>query len=308
MTTETFIYSYALGAFYTAGNPIAITSPATTVNATLTDLSVPQDSILLPAENVQYTTSTVDVTVTFVGQTAAGDPITQSSGGNFFVLSNSDALQGTNTTTSETSYPYCFAAGTLIATPTGETVVEALDIGDLVTTADGRTVPIKWIGRQTVHKFFAGPKMEPVRFRAGALGDGLPHSDLTVTADHGMVLDGLVINASALINGTTIDWVPMAELPKRVTYYHIETEAHDVILANGAPAETFVDYAGRQAFDNYQEYVDLYGAERIIHEMDRPRLSALRLVPQAIRDRLGIPAEPEFNWDNLDLWDDESAA
>ena len=87
--------------------------------------------------------------------------------------------------------------------------------------------------------------MQPVRICAGALGDGLPNADLTVTADHGMVLDGLVINASALVNGATIDWVPLAELSTRVTYYHVETTGHEVILANGAPSESF--YTGRHA-------------------------------------------------------------
>jgi hypothetical protein len=192
----------------------------------------------------------------------------------------------------------------MIATPSGARSVEGLRFNDLVLTADGRAVPVLWIGHRTLHprQFRVPERMKPVRIRAGALGDGLPHNDLTVTADHGMILDGLVINALALVNGGSIDWVPLSDLPDRFTVYHIETQAHDVILANGAPTETFVDYVRRQAFDNYQEYVDLYGAERIIQEMDRPRLSALRFVPQAIRDRLGIPAEPEFNWD------DESAA
>jgi hypothetical protein len=79
-----------------------------------------------------------------------------------------------------------------------------------------------------------------------------------------MILDDLVINAAALVNGTTIDFVPMDELAESFTVYHIETEARDVILANGAPAETFVDYAGRQAFDTHRDYLDLCGAERII--------------------------------------------
>ncbi len=185
-------------------------------------------------------------------------------------------------------FMFCLGAGTLIATPEGEREVEDLAIGDRIRTSVGKIVSVKWIGRQTVQKLFAGPRMQPVRIRAGALGDGLPHTNLTVTADHGMIIDGLVINAAALINGSTIDWVPMAELPEWVTYYHVETEDHDVILANGAPAETFVDFAGRQAFDNYQEYVDLYGAERIIPEMPHPRISARRLVPAAIKARLGI--------------------
>lgn len=185
------------------------------------------------------------------------------------------------------SFAFCFAAGTLIATGSGERAVEDLCIGDPVMTADGRIVPVKWIGRQTLFPQFSGERTAPVRIRAGALGDGLPHTDLTVTADHGIVIDGLVINASALVNGDSIDFVPVAELEDIVTYYHVETEAHDVILANGAPAETFIDYLGRQAFDNCQEYLDLYGSERIIREMEAPRISARRLVPDAIKARLG---------------------
>jgi len=205
-------------------------------------------------------------------------------------------------------FPTCFAAGTRISTVGGDRIVETLEIDDLLRTDDGRVVTVKWIGHQTILPFFAGPRMQPVRIRAGALGAGLPHEDLTITADHGLVIDGLVINASALVNGGSIDWVPLAELPERVTYYHIETENHDVILANGAPAETFIDYAGRQAFDNYQEYVSLYGCERIIPEMDRPRISDQRLVPDAIRARLGIPAAPEFDWGDPDLRDAELRA
>ncbi len=125
-----------------------------------------------------------------------------------------------------------------------------------------------------------------------ALGGGLPHSDQTVTADHGMVIEGLVINASALVNGTTIDWVPMAELPDRVTYYHVETENHDVILADGALAETYVDIPGRMAFDNYGEYIAVYGAERIVPEITMPRITSARLLPEAIKARLGI-ARPD---------------
>ncbi len=222
---------------------------------------------------------------------SVGEPVILDSGGNRFILSNNPMLGTPIIVQNSSPYTFCFAEGTLIATPQGEETVESLSIGSTIVTADGRAVPVKWIGRQTVSKLFAGRRMEPVRIRAGALGGGLPHSDLTVTADHGVVIDGLVINASALINGTTIDWVPMDDLPDRVIYYHVETEDHDVILANGAPAETFIDIPGRQAFDNYQEYLDLYGLEQIVPEMDRPRITSRRLVPEAIKTRLGIEEE-----------------
>jgi len=158
------------------------------------------------------------------------------------------------------SIPVCFAAGTLISTPTGKTAVEALEIGDLVTTVDGNAVSVKWIGRQTVSRLFTpADRFAPVRVTAGALGDGLPHSDLVLTAEHALILDGYAINAGALVNGTTIRIEPHDSLPDRVTYYHVETEGHEVILANGAPAETFVDYVSRRAFDNHAEFVDLSG-------------------------------------------------
>jgi hypothetical protein len=184
----------------------------------------------------------------------------------------------------------CFAPGTLIETSVGETTVETLKIGDMIRTADGRDVAVKWVGVQTVSTVFSEnvERLQPVLISKGALGHGQPHTDLTVTADHGMVIDGLVINAGALVNGTTIRVLPMAEMGETFTVYHIETEAHDVILANGAPAETFIDYAGRQSFDNYAEYVDLYGAERIIPDLPMSRISSCRQLPAALRDRFGI--------------------
>lgn len=68
-----------------------------------------------------------------------------------------------------------------------------------------------------------------------------------------------------------------------------------MILANGAPTETFLDAAGRAAFDNHAEYLNLYGTERIIPEMRAPRIASRRLLPDAIRARLGIvDAPPTF--------------
>jgi len=231
---------------------------------------------------------------TYLGLTSNGDPIIEDGDSSTrFVLSNDNSLAGTSFTPDfGTSFSYCFAAGTLIATPEGDREVETLGIGDEILTADGRTVAVKWLGRQTLRKFLNAARIQPVRIRAGALGDGLPRRDLTVTGEHGMMIDGLVINASALVNGTTIDWVPLDEIADEVTYYHVETEAHDAILAEGAAAETFIDYLDRRAFDNYREYLDLYGAERIIREMPVPRISAARLVPEAIRRRLSDPARP----------------
>ena len=94
------------------------------------------------------------------------------------------------------------------------------------------------------------------------------------------------INAGALVNGDTIAYDQADSLPETVTYYHVETEGHEVILANGVPAETYVDHVGRRAFDNHAEYVALYGDEPQIEEMDMVRISAARLVPAEIKARI----------------------
>ena len=235
------------------------------------------------------------ITITFHGFTSDGDPIFFfSHSSSFFngyrVYSNNDyPANHTIGSTVTGPYLYCFAADTMIATPKGERRVDALAIGDVVTTQDGAKVPVRWIGRQVLYPGYMGEKSAPVRIAAGALGNNIPHSALTVTADHGMIIDGLVINASALVNGDTIRFVPVQDLPNQMTVYHVETEAHDVILANGAAAETFIDAADRKSFDNFAEYLDLYGVERIIPEMPHPRISSARLVPADIRARLGIP-------------------
>ncbi|MFT6022472.1 MAG: hypothetical protein ACI9PY_000581 [Ascidiaceihabitans sp.] len=92
--------------------------------------------------------------------------------------------------------------------------------------------------------------------------------------------------------------LPKRIFPKRSSFITSKprTTHHDVVLANGAATETFVDAAGRAGFDNHQEYLDLYGAERIIPEMNTPRISTQRLLPDAIKARLGIVDQSiEFN-------------
>lgn len=186
----------------------------------------------------------------------------------------------------------CFAAGTPIATPGGPVAVECLTIGDAVVTADGRVVPVRWIGRQTVPRIFTPPeRFRPVRVRAHALADGVPHADLVLTADHALAVDGILANAGALVNGASIVRVPMDALPDRVTYFHVETGAHELILAAGAPAETFVDNGTRTAFDNHPEYTALYRSAPAMAELPLPRAMSARQLPAHIRARLFARAE-----------------
>jgi hypothetical protein len=185
----------------------------------------------------------------------------------------------------QASSAYCFMAGTAVATPDGERSIESLSIGDLVSTHDGRAMPVRWLGRQTVCTLFADKlRTLPIRIAAGALGDNMPARDLLVSPDHALFLDGVLVQAGALVNGLTI--TRETKVPAFFTYYHVELADHSLMLAENTPAETFIDNVDRMAFDNWAEHEALYGNEAALLEMNLPRAKSHRQVPGALRRRL----------------------
>jgi glycosyltransferase involved in cell wall biosynthesis len=151
----------------------------------------------------------------------------------------------------------CYCRGTLILTETGEIAVEELKIGDRLITHSGQARPIRWIGRRFYNgRFVAGNReILPIFIRQGALGENVPHRDLAVSPLHAMFLDGVLIPAAALVNGISI---VQAENVEMVEYFHIELETHDIIIAEGAAAESFVDDDSRGMFHNAADYAALY--------------------------------------------------
>lgn len=146
----------------------------------------------------------------------------------------------------------CFVAGTRIETDRGAVPVESLCAGDLVrTVADGAHAlkQVRWIGERTV-TFGNGADDEalyPVRIRAGALAEGLPQRDLLVSGNHCLLLEGQLIPAKLLINGSSII---AGRTASSVRYLHIELDEHDAVLAEGVPAETYMDVGNRAFFSN----------------------------------------------------------
>jgi hypothetical protein len=72
------------------------------------------------------------------------------------------------------------------------------------------------------------------------------------------VLGGVLIEAKDLVNGVSI--VQAAHVDS-VEYFHIELDTHDVIIAEGALSETFLDDDSRGMFHNAHEYETLYADE-----------------------------------------------
>ena len=157
----------------------------------------------------------------------------------------------------------CFVVGTKIATPEGEVRVEELAVGQMVQTVpwrlgdELRARPAKWVGWRRID-LTAHPRPEavaPVRIWRGTFADNMPHRDLVVSPDHAIFVDGKLICARQLVNGTTIrqelDWTA-------VDYYHVELDQHAILLAEGLPAESYLDTGNRGIFANS-------GAPMVLH-------------------------------------------
>jgi hypothetical protein len=178
---------------------------------------------------------------------ASNSDFSSDSGSNYQPINGYEGMGNAGTITYEQVAP-CFAAGTRIATPTGETTVQSLAIGDEVRLATGGAGRIRWIGRRRVNlaRHSRPDAVQPVRIAAGALADGVPARDLIVSPDHALFLDNLLVPAKALINGASITQLTR----KTVTYYHIELATHGVLLAEGTPAESYLETGNRGAFEN----------------------------------------------------------
>ena len=190
------------------------------------------------------------------GDTLALSGITGVGAGGWTAVAQSDGSGGTEVFL----HSVCYAAGTRVLTATGERPIESLRPGEFVATLSGNDIiqrPIRWIGRRRID-LAAHPRphtVAPIRILCHAIANEVPHADLLVSPDHGILIDGKLICARQLINGATIrqesDW-------DAVTYYHLELDAHAILIAEGAPAESYLDTGNRSFFSNAGVPIQLY--------------------------------------------------
>ena len=143
--------------------------------------------------------------------------------------------------------PACFAAGTRITTARGPVPVEALCVGDMVQTTEG-PAPVIWLGHRHLHcdGSVRDADVWPVHVAAHAFGMGRPARDVLLSPDHAVFCDGVLIPVRYLVNDATVRQVRMPQ----VTYWHVELPQHAVLLADGLPAESYLDTGNRDAFAN----------------------------------------------------------
>ncbi len=153
-----------------------------------------------------------------------------------------------NSNGAEVTIAPCFAAGTRLLGIAGEVAVEALTPGALLVTRCGRLRMVRWIGRRHV-ALSQHPQPRdgrPVRVGAHALAPGVPHRDLVLSPDHAVFAGGALIPVRHLLNGASIAEIAGGE----ITYFHVELAEHAVLLADGLPAESYLDTGNRAGFES----------------------------------------------------------
>ncbi|AMY68478.1 Hint domain-containing protein [Frigidibacter mobilis] len=192
----------------------------------------------------------------------------------------------------------CFAAGTLIATETGERPVETLAIGDRVLTADHGLQPLRWRGQIALGPaaLQKRPALAPIRIAAGALGPGKPHSDLLLSPQHRVLIRSRIVQrlfgvASALAavkHLTDAGGIAPAGPAGGVVYVHLMFDRHEIVLANGAETESL--FLGPEARKSLEANHSLEALELFPElDPDHPAMApARKLLSGRIARRLSL--------------------
>ena len=156
----------------------------------------------------------------------------------------------------------CFLKGTKISTPSGDRLVQELQIGDEVQTLAGRKT-IKWIGYNKFTKEEGRAWQDsvmPIRVGRFAIDDQTPYRDLYLSPLHCVFFNEALIPVMYLVNEASIAQGTPSEM-SALEYYHVELDTHEVIYAEGALVESY-DGWNRENFSNFVQYERLYGVER----------------------------------------------
>ena len=176
--------------------------------------------------------------------------------------------------------PVCFLAGTLINTEHGSKRVEDIKPGDKVHCLKGGLREVKWVGyrHERVQNLPEAAREDflPILVRANALADNVPNRDLRVSPGHHLWAEDyqVLVRAGDLVNGMTI---LRDRSISTISYYHIELDQFDAILAHNMYSEAYADGGNRDFFQN----VNIAA----LRPIDRERRTAARPGFNAARDK-----------------------
>jgi collagen type I alpha len=179
----------------------------------------------------------------------------------------------------------CFAAGTHILTTKGEIPVEKLSIGNLAISPSGSISKITWLGSFEIDlkASLSREDLSPIRIERNALKDGVPHRDLFLSRDHSLFIDGVLIPVRLLVNDVSIVRASNFDF---IAYWHIELAQHGIVLAEGAAAESYLEWG-----DNRSSFTGTVGAPRHGRSAPAARYALGGDVVAAAHRRLLVRAE-----------------
>ena len=189
----------------------------------------------------------------------------------------------------------CLAAGSMLrVTPFAEVAVEDIqESSEIITSRNGieTAEPVRWVGRRHLDltRHTRPEEVAPVRIRAGAVAERRPSRDLLVSPEHAILVDNVLIQARALINGGSI---VQERATSAVTYYHIELESHGVVFANDLAVESYLDNGDRSFFEDGDHPL-------MLHPTQTPSASDRRNTDAACAPFVTDPAAVEPVWRRL---------
>ncbi len=143
----------------------------------------------------------------------------------------------------------CFVRGTEILTDIGPRRIETLRVGDLVMTRDNGLQPLRWITASKLpHDRRRGnSQLDPIAIAPDTFAPGVPNKTLRVSPQHRLLLEGpqvdlllaqdaALASAKNLVNGDSI--YECGDEIAELEYWHLVLDQHEVVFANGCPAET----------------------------------------------------------------------
>jgi hypothetical protein len=117
-----------------------------------------------------------------------------------------------------------------------------------------------------------------------------------------LYFDKVLAQAMHLVNGLTI---VQAEAVEELEYFHIELASHDILVADGTPAESYIDCGNRLMFENGAEYARLYPedqrprwaffANRLEYGDDELTAIRVRLLDRATAQGHALTSDPDLH-------------
>jgi hypothetical protein len=211
----------------------------------------------------------------------------------------------------------CYVAGTRILLDRGDVLIEQVRVGDMavttVTESGSVLRPVRWVGKRRIGLRHHPDRelVAPIRIRRDAIASGVPARDLLVSPDHAVCVDGVLIPARRLLNGSSI--VQLFDRPF-CTYHHIELDQHALLLAESMPAESYRSGQGLSAYaregrtqalhPGLHEFGQTQADEAMPLATDEPTIEAVyrRIAARAVRGNVARQASPTaFVTTNPDL-------